>query len=437
MTLSDPAAGGLSHVVDGCPPKLLAALTDPERDPALRLPEFATDVARPEAPPPSVADIAEALAADVRGEGSAQAFIEALLDPFGSQLRPNLMPGQGQVRPSYEIDIDAINFMIPRAGVTRVAEVLHEMASRIRMHPVGPWAPEGAPVFKLRLAGHSAWVTEVDVAAPDPETARRAFAAAFGPRISATLVPLPITAPDLVPHVLAAREILRTQSLGRDKARQDALALISAVEDLRATATTILRANPDAHSWLRYWIRILPGRDPQIEISDSNDHRSSAHERIAFEVSHRSLVNALITVMKRYDILGHLPSDWEICLNGEPSFMGVDIKGSMTAAATNRTLIDHGLLEYARLSELAEKLEFAHHSSPSRDASWILHLSGRGRHYSKRTWQITGPTLAHAFARAFREEDTRSSLVLSALLSDLLADQCGSSTEIDLYRVLD
>lgn len=422
----------LQFTANGMPREEFQTLTDPDRDPALALPAYATDPAiryEPTTDIPSIDDIDAALMKHVRGEGSPKKLIEELLHPFVSY--PDLAPGKGLKRPTYQIHIRQYDVLIPRAPVRDVAERLHQMATDISSYRVGSRAPEDAPEVVLVLP--IVYPNTVPIKAPTVAAARLAFEALTNCTAAGVKIQLSYDAANLPRHVLAARELMEASALGVQKHREQAIELVRATQDIRSAATSIYRRNEEVSPYQTQHVEISLGSNRTIEVSDNGPDNTTAHEKVAFTAKHYALTQTLRTVIDNHPILSQLPDNWSLLLSGEPQYldMGLLIKCSASGKTLNRE--GSSIFEYAQLNELAEKIAMVEvQPQPIKTTDWELELGYSCR--SKSTWNLTGPTLAQAIANDIDITEDRASMKLIDLLIDLYAGR--DDTEAKLIRVL-
>jgi len=424
-------------ITEGLPESVFEALVDPLRDPALVMPDFPLSIQdkdRPAVDIPSVDDLEAALNAHVRDGISPLDLIKSVFSPFNMDAGYiHLDPGKGKQRPSYALDISPFGLAISRAATRIVAERLHAIAENLAELEIGNRAPDEAPKLRLEISGHH-HETFTSLRARDINTARHAYIVAFGRAPGSIHVDLDKSAGDIIPHIIAAREFLAEEQIGAPKFRQQAVDLIAATQDLRAAATIALRQNPDVSARERYWIEIVPSAPDMIRITDEDDERQSGHARVQFTARHRELIDALTCVARRHKVLNDLPDRCRVQLDGDASFMMVEIVDTKAPQISPKRKISCSTLEYEAISDLADHLSGFHQPQPAEDARW--HMSIRWATRSKMSWDLTGPTLAHAIARAVRGEGGRASMVLFDLLIDLACDKDGEAVEVDLRRVV-
>lgn len=437
MSILTHPSTDLGFATIGLPKGLLAKLQDPQQDPALALPDYVAskdgiDEVQPDLP--TIDDIEAALADHVRGGASPYSLIERLLHPFAEGTHISLDPGKGQVRLSYALSISTYGIDIKRAPTRHVAEVLHQMASRLSRFAVGDRAPEGAPLLRIVHPGWNTYPKEIAIKAASVEAARQAYRTVCGLWPASVNAPIAYSARDLVPHVLAARDLIATETLGTPIYRQQALDLIAAMQDLRTVAGVILRRNPKIHSFDRHWIDIRLDGARTIEIRDNRPERSSAHEKLDFTARHQELHDTLQQVLARHQVLRDMPASFVISIDGEQAFMDASIEDESQPKDSPMRNLRSGMFEYSAITDLAEHLACLNQASSSPCARWDLLLHGRCR--SNRHWELQGPTLAHGFARAAQERSKNASMLLTDLVIDLLADGDGADQTIELHRIL-
>jgi hypothetical protein len=430
----------LSLVTQGLASNDVKMLLDPAQDPACKLPDFLVskdDYAPAQANTPPIDDIEKALNDHVRDGIPPHKLIQSLFYPFlESKGHLSLNPGKGKKRPSYELEVEPFGYKIYRTSTRDAAERLHTLATSLATLAVGDRAPEGSPTFIVEVSGSSYLYTEyVPVRAPDIQTARQAYITAFSSAPGSVRVNLNKTPDDIIPHVLAAREILAEEQVGAPVFRRQAVDLIAAIEDLRAAVTIALRRTPKINRYGQYWVDITPGQPNEISITDDGEADiDSNHNKLKIAAKYRVLTDAVNDVLSRHKVLDSLPEDYQIRFSGELQFLLAQIINPNAPTSSRDRSISFSLLEYSKITELAEELERIHKTSVDQEQHWKLSVSGRLR--CKSEWNLKGKTLAHAIARETKEQDSRSSMALFDLLIDLYGDSNGEPVEVELYRVL-
>lgn len=429
----------LSFATNGMSPEELELYLDPATDPASILPACATDAACyvHDAPAlPSVEEIEAALNDHVRNNVSAHDLIASLLQPFANSCHLTLEPGNGAKRPSYAVSIPQLRFKIARASTRSVAEDLHEIAASLARFAVGNRAPDDAPYFRCSLPRGGSIRNDIDIKAPSLATARGAYNVITGTLPDSIEVPLSLGASDILPHVLAARDLIAQHTLGEQDIRRRALDLITAMQDLRAVSTVILRRNPAIRSNDMIFIEIEPLADNPVTVSDYDTPDRTAHQQIAFVDTHKELIASLKKVIDRHPILRHapFPGNCTIELSGDPNVSLpriVDNTKGIYSSERETSLRD---LEYANINDLAKRLH-ASGSQASRPSShWRIDFDSQTR--TQRSWDIRGETLAHAIAGEIDPADPSASSKLFDLAIDLMADQQGKKVDLRVTRVL-
>lgn len=426
-----------SILIKGLSDEHFRRLTDPATDPARALTRMNMAEDRQInhlADLPSQEEIEDSLNAHVREGKSARDLITTLLHPFVDETTyVDLDPGKGLKRPSYALSISDFGFSVHRSSTRDVAHYLHDVAERLWAHEVGDRAPEGSKTFQIGYPGSGYSTRRMSIKARSGAIARAAYVAAFGGSPSSIEVPLEMGAADILPHVVAARSVLAGKELGAPRFRQQAIDLIAAVEDLRAATTVVLRMDKDISTRDQHWITLTPSAEQPIEILNKDPEPDSGHARVAFAARYRVLIETIQEVLERHPVLKELPASCKVEMSGEPVFLQTQIIDTKKSTSSPDRYISGSLLEYGELNALSARLGDLSEYVPVETTYWRMEIMSRGR--SKMTWDLSGPTLADAFAKAIQDEDSRSSMVLFDLAIDLACDQDGQAPGVTLYRV--
>lgn len=389
-----------------------AHLTNPASDPGLVVapspthgqPAVAVAV-------PSVANIEAALDAHILDGTSPCDLIRALYHPFADDSHITLEPGQGKQRRTYAYHIDALGIECPRLSTKAVAEHLHNTAQRLSVYAVGTRAPAGSPVFAINL---NQWSDRRSIAATDAATLRAAINTVHRcGHDRAIHTDLAYTPTDLIPHIRAAQALLSQQALGAANTAQQAHALITAVEDLRAAATVALRSSTSAHDYRYCSSTITIDLDTAtITMIDHKDIATTGHEKLAQQARQQSITAVLNTLLQRHPVLSQLPPTTTLELSGEMHYLHAVVQVGKDAQQRYATFEPHNANSLFGL--------FHDHTVLPQHA-WTLHIHQRSR--SRQTWNLQGTTLAHGLLNAALHEKERASMLLTDLLIDMMASE--------------
>jgi hypothetical protein len=413
----------------------LSPLMDPANDPALAMPVFPENDQGPCASykVPSVDYIEEALTAHVCGGKAPEGLIRSLFGPLkDSIIYLTLMPGKGNKRPSYALEVAPGSFVIERASTRSVAERLHDMAQELANIPVGENAPEDAPEVTIKIPG--AGVQGITLRARSLEDARNACQIAFLCELEQYHMKLDLDANQIAYHVLAAREILKNDLVGNQSYRQKAMEIINAMEDLRTVVVHTIRTNQSIPYQQMHWVSIQPASQNMVKVEVENSLVESAHRRVQQAALYRDLVSRISAVVMQHPVLMDLPPSYKVVISGTSKLVSASLLDPGAPQMAPYREIPAHLIEYSKLSELAEALETLNDAHVAPDAQWTLSLedSATSRDY----WSLTGPTLAHAIAQAVKMRGAVTSERLFGLLSDLLANVNGEPVDIEICRVI-
>lgn len=425
---------GIEKLTEGLSGEEASFLLDPKSDPARRIPDFPEFALRDvQSDLPSVEKIEEALIAHVRGEAQPRDLIASLFHPFVDPRFIDLDPGKGQKRPSYALAIPLCGLTLPRASTASIAASLHERATLLSRYAVGDRTPEGGPELLLNIRGMDRYPSIIRVKAESVATVRAAYHAAFGRMPDAILLPVPMTASEVLPHVLAARQVLASGAIGAPRLREKAVALIAAAEDLRAVASIVLRRHPDVSSFERFSIEIALDGSFTITATDESSDRNSSHAEMQFLARYRDLFEALKKTAARHQVLREMPKHCALRMRGTSTYLDFSVINQ--GVAQDNPAHKTSRLDYEETGDLAEWLSEIETPASKDPANWKLSLSD-GRFRSKREWQLHGETLAHAIAAAVEVDTISSSMTLMDLAIDLMAEEDGAEPKVTMHRVL-
>jgi hypothetical protein len=420
----------LSFAHQGLGPANFAELTDPDRDPALFLPAYATETAvryDPDSAIPSVKEIEEALMDHIHGNHSPIEMVQKLLSPFEGYIE--LTPGKGLKRPTYQVEMKEFALLIPRSHPREVAERLYYIATTISRYRIGNRAPEEAPTilcrnhdtreFKLRTSSVDAAVRAHEAISPWP--------------IKDVKIHLPIPPSGIATHVLAARELLNQRILGKHQAREMALSVLSLSQHLRAAASVIMKRNDRILSRTQHFIHVQCGPNPKVEIKGREFDSLTSHEKIDFVSNHVELLETLKEIADASDIIKKLPSEMFFSLSADTRYVGIDFRRARDSSDISQGSDEIASLEYQHINKLAEAIEASGVKQAKEQHRWYLSLGYGCR--SDAVWRLQGETLADAIANEIEEEGSRLSMVVTDLLIDILEPE--EADGVRLYRLID
>ena len=426
---------GIPHIfTSGLSQADFVRLTDPNRDPALVLPDFEGDtgISHGARTIPSIDEIEAALNNHVLLGIDPSKMIGELLYPFVSdESQIDLTPGKGQKRLNYTVYIRPYKLTIGRYSTRTVAEHLRSIADTLSQFEIGKYTSTETPVMRLSLRSNT---EHHYIKSSNPDTLRDAYFAVFGHFPEAIHINLSKTAEDILPHIFAAREMISQKEAKLQEYRHQASCLIRAVEDLRMMATVALRSSPTVNIHDTYFIKISLGSDIKIDIQKHGKDRVSAHEELAWIALHDALRDALIAIARKHPVLEQLPDNLELQMNGDTNYLVTDLIDTTKSDYDPKTRISLVEMEYKKLNSLAESLRIMLSPQSDEISYWKMNVTGHLR--TKNYWNLEGSTLAHAFARDFEENGGSLSLELQDLLTDLFVDSRGKPSEVVLYRVI-
>ena len=408
-------------------------LTDPDRDPALVLPDFSSGTLPPKdgAAIPSVEEIEAALNNHVRLGISPKAMIKDLLHPFvEDDYAVSLTPGMGKKRPSYALHVKGCNLLIARSSTRTVAERLHSIASDISRFEIGKYASPDAPTLRLKIPGN---YDDIDIKARDINTLQGACLAAFGYLPEFIYVNLNKKFEDILPHVFAARDLISQKETKNKESRQRASQLIYAVQELRMITIIALRQYPGTRLHEAYSFNLSFGPDPKFTIEEVNHGHRSAHEKIERIAFYNNLRDTLLAKVRQHPVLANFPDTLGLRMSGESDYLTTNIIDTAKPLHVIDASISLADMDYKNLTSFAQKLDLMISPDMTQNFRWQMNLSGHLR--TKHSWDLSGPTLAHAFANELEKDDAQMPTEIQDLMMDLCVDSSGNPVNVDLYRV--
>lgn len=437
MEMPNKEITGRDLMLDILPSEQFEILTNPESDPALALSDFTAKceiAATIPASIPSIESIEAALNDHVGGGAAPYELIQNIFHPLVGEITYiDCYPGKGQKRPSYALEMQAYGVKISRRSTRSLAEYLHAKATDLAKFPIGDRAPKNAPTLGIEARTSAAFGGPIFIKAADPRILKSAHAIAFGRPAGAIHIPLDYSCKSLLPHILAAREIIERETAGAQHCRQQAIDLIRATQDLRATASTALKCNPDVTARWVYRITIRPRKKNPIDIQDQNSPRTSSHSLIQFAKSNTALSEALSQVIDRHPVLKQLPKSLRITLNGNPDYLHLEIIDDNMPQYSRKATIPAQDLEYVNITKLAEHLS-SWGQEETEDSYWSLSFSGQSR--IKSQWTVAGPTFSQAIARNIQDDTDRVSSVLMDLVINTQVGALTGEISVEVMRLI-